>query len=286
MAATVKSTAKLAGGLLHRMTHASAACNCEMTFATYLPPQAETKPVPVLYWLSGLTCTDENFSQKAGFARAAAARGVAIVMPDTSPRGVTIEGADDAFDFGSGAGFYINATEEKWSKHYQMYTYVTEELPKVVAASFGGKLSGKKSVSGHSMGGHGAITLFLKDPNAWSSVSAFAPICNPVACPWGEKAFTGYLGSVEAGKAHDTCELIAKHQGAPFKLLVDQGTSDNFLTGAVNQLNPESLRAACAAKGGLVDLNLRMQEGYDHSYYFISSFIDDHINFHADALGA
>lgn len=253
-----------------------------MTFATFLPPQAESGPVPVIYWLSGLTCTDENFSQKSGFARAATARGVAVVMPDTSPRGVTIEGADDSWDFGSGAGFYVDATEAKWAKHYNMYTYVTQELPALVAASFAGKLSDKKSVSGHSMGGHGALTMYLKDPSAFVSVSAFAPICNPTKCPWGAKAFSGFLGSVEAGKAHDACELLGGYAGAPFKLLVDQGTGDNFYSGDVNQLQPEALKAACAGKA---DLTLRMQEGYDHSYFFISSFIEDHVNFHADALG-
>ena len=208
-----------------------------MTFAVYLPPQAEVKAVPVLYWLSGLTCTDENFSQKAGFARAAANRGIAIVMPDTSPRGVTIEGADDSYDFGSGAGFYVNATETKWAGNYNMYSYVTQELPALVESMFDGKLiAGKKSISGHSMGGHGALTCALKDPASYTSVSAFSPICNPTTCPWGIKAFTGYLGSVEAGLPHDACELIKKYDGPPMKLLVDQGTADNFLTGDVNQV--------------------------------------------------
>lgn len=282
--ATVKSTVKLFGGALTRYTHQSALCNCEMTFAIYMPPAASEKAVPVLYWLSGLTCTDENFSQKAGFGRAAAARGVALVMPDTSPRGVTIEGADDSYDFGSGAGFYVDATEPKWAGHYKMYSYTTGELPAVVKSICGGQLlNGKQSVFGHSMGGHGALTLFLKNPGMYTSVSAFAPICNPTKCPWGEKAFTGYLGSVEAGKAHDAVELINGLAAPPdATLLVDQGTADNFLTGAVNQLNPKSLEEACAAKG--VKLNLRMQEGYDHSYFFMSSFIDEHINFHADAL--
>jgi S-formylglutathione hydrolase len=280
--AAVKSTVKTFGGILQRMTHQSAVCKCEMTFAVYLPSQAETAAVPCLYWLSGLTCTDENFSQKAGGFRAAAARGLALVMPDTSPRGVTIEGADDAYDFGSGAGFYVDATEAKWKEHYQMYSYVTTELPEVLAATFPGKFSGKASITGHSMGGHGALTLFLKNPGKYASASAFSPICNPTAVPWGKKAFEGYLGSVEAGKAHDAVELINAYSGAPFPLLVDQGAADNFLTGDVNQLQPTKLAEACASKG--IDLNLRMQEGYDHSYYFISSFIEDHINFHADAL--
>ena len=286
MAASVKSTVKLFGGVLQRMTHTSKVCACDMTFAVYLPPQAETKAVPVLYWLSGLTCTDENFSQKAGFARAAAARGLAIVMPDTSPRGVTIEGADDSYDFGSGAGFYVNATEAKWAGHYHMYSYVTEELPALVEATFADKLvAGKKSIFGHSMGGHGALTIGIKNPKAYSSISAFSPICHPTNCPWGTKAFTGYLGGVEAGKAHDACELIKTYDGPPLELLVDQGAADNFLVGDVNQLQPDALVAACANSGGKVKCELRMQEGYDHSYFFISTFVEDHINYHASALG-
>jgi len=284
--AAVKSTVKLFGGVLQRMTHTSKVCACDMTFAVYLPPQAEMRPVPVLYWLSGLTCTDENFSQKAGFARAAAARGLAIVMPDTSPRGVTIEGADESYDFGSGAGFYVNATEEKWVGHYQMYSYVTEELPALVASTFAGKVDAdKKSISGHSMGGHGALTIGLKNPAAYSSISAFSPICAPTLCPWGTKAFTGYLGSVDAGKAHDACELVKAYDGPPLRLLVDQGAADNFLTGDVNQLQPDALVEACAGSNGKVSLEMRMQEGYDHSYFFISTFIEDHVHYHADALG-
>ena len=256
-----------------------------MTFAVFLPPQAEAKAVPSVYWLSGLTCTDENFSQKAGFARAAAARGVAVVIPDTSPRGVTIEGADDSYDFGSGAGFYVDATTDKWKAHYNMYTYVTNELPALVESTFAGKiLAGKKSIFGHSMGGHGALTIGLKSaPGTYASLSAFAPICHPTNCPWGTKAFEGYLGSVEAGKAHDMTLLIKAYDGPPVKLLVDQGTADNFLTGDVNQLQPKALEEACASNGK-VDLTLRMQEGYDHSYFFMSSFMDEHINYHADAL--
>jgi S-formylglutathione hydrolase len=289
-AATVKSTVKLFGGMLQRMTHASTACQCEMTFAVYLPPQAATKAVPTLYWLSGLTCTDENFSQKSGFARAAAARGVAIVIPDTSPRGVTIEGADDSYDFGSGAGFYVDATTEKWKTNYNMYSYIVRELPKVIEETFAGKILGsKKSIFGHSMGGHGALTIGLKEnaaaPGSFASISAFAPICNPTQCPWGVKAFEGYLGSVQAGEPHDATLLAKGYAGPPLKLLVDQGTSDNFLTGDVNQLQPDKLKVACA-ENAAVDLTLRMQDGYDHSYFFMSSFIDDHINYHADALGA
>ena len=284
--ATIKSTVKLFGGVLQRMTHASTACKCDMTFAVYLPPQAEKVPVPSLYWLSGLTCTDENFSQKSGFARAAAARGIALVIPDTSPRGVTIEGADDSYDFGSGAGFYVDATTELWKEHYNMYSYVNDELPALVESTFADRiLGGSKSISGHSMGGHGAITLALKNPGTYTSVSAFSPITNPTNCPWGTKAFTGYLGSVEAGAAHDASLLCKSYDGPPMKILVDQGAADNFLVGEVNQLQPDALKEACAASGGKISLDLRMQEGYDHSYFFISSFIDDHINYHADALG-
>ena len=284
--ATIKSTVKLFGGVLQRMTHASTACKCDMTFAVYLPPQAEKVPVPSLYWLSGLTCTDENFSQKSGFARAAAARGIALVIPDTSPRGVTIEGADDSYDFGSGAGFYVDATTELWKEHYNMYSYVNDELPALVESTFADRiLGGSKSISGHSMGGHGAITLALKNPGTYTSVSAFSPITHPTNCPWGTKAFTGYLGSVEAGAAHDASLLCKSYDGPPMKILVDQGAADNFLVGEVNQLQPDALKEACAASGGKISLDLRMQEGYDHSYFFISSFIDDHINYHADALG-
>ena len=284
--ATIKSTVKLFGGVLQRMTHASTACKCDMTFAVYLPPQAETKAVPSLYWLSGLTCTDENFSQKSGFARAAAARGIALVIPDTSPRGVTIEGADDSYDFGSGAGFYVDATTELWKEHYNMYSYVNAELPALVESTFADRiLGGSKSISGHSMGGHGAITLALKNPGTYTSVSAFSPITHPTRCPWGTKAFSGYLGSVEAGAAHDASLLCKSYVGPPMKILVDQGAADNFLIGDVNQLQPDALKEACAASGGKISLDLRMQEGYDHSYFFISSFIDEHINYHADALG-
>ena len=281
--ATLKSTVKLFGGTLSRWTHISSACKCEMTFAIYLPPAADTRKVPVIYWLSGLTCTDENFSQKSGFGRAAAARGVALVMADTSPRGVTIAGADDSYDFGSGAGFYVNATTEPWAAHYQMYTYVTSELPALVEDVFESKVSVKKSIFGHSMGGHGALTIFLKNPSAYVSVSAFSPICNPTEVPWGQKAFAGYLGSVEAGMAHDAVELVKGFSGKLSRpVLIDQGAADKFLVGDVNQLRPEAL-ADAFGKAGL-PLKLRMQEGYDHSYFFIASFVEEHINYHADAL--
>jgi len=282
MATSVKSSVKVFGGLLQRLTHRSSSCACDMTFAVYMPPQAAAAPVPVVYWLSGLTCTDENFHQKSGFARAASQLGLCVVMPDTSPRGVQIDGADDSYDFGSGAGFYVDATQPKWRDHYQMYSYVKAELPEVVAAAYPGKLLPAASICGHSMGGHGALTLFLKNPGMYRSVSAFAPICNPTAVPWGDKAFKGYLGSVEAGAAHDATELMRQYSGPPFKILIDQGAADNFLSGEVNQLRPDTFAAVCNERG--VELELRMQEGYDHSYYFISSFIADHLAFHAAAL--
>lgn len=285
--ATTISTARLFGGTLQRLTHRSAATACDMTFAVYLPPQAAQQPVPTLYWLSGLTCTDENFTHKSGFARAAAERGLCVVAPDTSPRGVNIPGEDDSYDFGSGAGFYVDATRAPWSAHYNMYTYVRDELPQLVESTFASEvLPGRRSVSGHSMGGHGALTLFLKNPSAYVSVSAFAPICAPTNCPWGQKAFKGYLGSVDAGRAHDASELARTFDArVKHAILVDQGTSDTFLSaGGVDQLQPNALRAACAASG--LPLELRMQDGYDHSYYFISSFIDDHVRFHASALQA
>ena len=267
------------GGWHRRFRHRSAALGCDMVFAIYLPPQAEAGPVPVLYWLSGLTCTDENFMQKAGAQRLAAELGIAIVAPDTSPRGTGVPGdPDGAWDFGLGAGFYVNATEEPWRRHYRMYDYVVEELPALVEAHF--PASDARSISGHSMGGHGALVCALKNPGRYRSVSAFAPIANPSACPWGEKAFARYLGADRARWLEwDACALIAGTRER-LPLLVDQGEADGFLA---EQLRPEALRAACAAAGH--PLNLRLQPGYDHSYYFIASFIEDHLHHHARALG-
>ena len=266
------------GGWHRRFRHRSAVLGCDMVFAIYLPPQAEAGPVPVLYWLSGLTCTDENFMQKASAQRLAAELGIAIVAPDTSPRGTGVPGdPDGAWDFGLGAGFYVNATEEPWRRHYRMYDYVVEELPALVEAHF--PVSDARSISGHSMGGHGALVCALKNPGRYRSVSAFAPIANPSACPWGEKAFARYLGTDRTRWLEwDACALIA---GAAERLplLVDQGEADGFLA---EQLRPEALRAACTAAGH--PLNLRLQPGYDHSYYFIASFIDDHLRHHAAAL--
>ncbi|MBR9828235.1 MAG: S-formylglutathione hydrolase [Oceanospirillales bacterium] len=264
-------------GWLKRYQHTSSATGTEMVFAIFLPPQAQTRPVPVLYWLSGLTCTDENFMQKAGAQRLAAELGIAIVAPDTSPRGTDLPGEHDSYDFGSGAGFYVNATQAPWSDNYRMYDYVVDELPALIEQHF--PVTDKRAISGHSMGGHGALICALKNPGRYASVSAFAPISNPSNCPWGEKALSGYLGDDREGwKAWDSCELIAGAE-EQLPLLVDQGEADNFLA---EQLKPDALQAACAATGH--PLELRLQPGYDHSYFFIASFIEDHLRHHARAL--
>ena len=267
------------GGWLKRYKHHSKVLGCEMIFAIYLPPAAEEQDVPLLWWLSGLTCTDENFMQKAGAHGTAAELGLAIVCPDTSPRGTDLPGEHDSYDFGSGAGFYVNATEAPWIRHYRMYDYVTEELPALVARHF--PLNGQQSISGHSMGGHGALVCALKHPERYASVSAFAPIANPTQCPWGEKALGGYLGDDrEAWEEWDACELIATGAPAPAEIKVDQGEADNFYQDG--QLRPEALEAACKKAG--VPLTLRMLPGYDRSYFFIASFIDDHLRYHAHHL--
>lgn len=273
------SATKSFGGWLKRYQHHSKVLNCPMIFAIYLPPAAEQKDVPLLWWLSGLTCTDENFMQKAGAMGSAAELGMAIVCPDTSPRGTDLPGEHDSYDFGSGAGFYINATRSPWSQHYRMYDYVTHELPSLVNEHF--PLNGKEAISGHSMGGHGALISALKNPGRYRSVSAFAPICQPTHCPWGEKAFTGYLGEERASwQEWDACELIRANPNDQ-ALLVDQGDADNFYNDG--QLQPEALQEACQASG--TPLTLRMQPGYDHSYFFIASFIDEHLRYHAHHLG-
>ena len=272
------SSTKVSGGWLKRYRHESLSVKGDMVFAIFLPAQAESENVPVLYWLSGLTCTDENFSQKAGAFKKAAELGLAIVMPDTSPRGTDYPAEHESYDFGSGAGFYVNATVAPYSNTYHMYDYVVKELPTLVEEHF--PVTDKRSISGHSMGGHGALICALKNPGRYQSVSAFAPITNPTQCPWGEKAFTGYLGDDrEAWKAWDTCELIATAEER-LPLLVDQGEADNFLE---EQLKPEALEQACEKADH--ELTLRRQSGYDHSYFFISSFIDDHLAHHAKALG-
>ena len=273
---TVVQEQKCFGGRQVRYQHASAVLNCEMKFSVFLPPQAATQNVPALYWLSGLTCSDENFSTKAGAQRVAAELGIALIIPDTSPRG---EGVPDdaAYDLGLGAGFYVNATQAPWAAHYQMYDYVLHELPALVEAEL--PLSDKRAISGHSMGGHGALVLALRNPQRFVSVSAFAPIANPINCPWGQKAFTAYLGKEQNAWAnYDASLLLAQYRG-DLPLLVDQGDADNFLT---EQLKPQALYiAGMQAKANLL---LRMQPGYDHSYYFIASFIEEHLRFHAQYL--
>jgi len=269
---------RLAGGWLLFLSHAARTTACDMAFSVFLPPQAEHGPVPVLYWLSGLTCTEENFMSKAGAQRFAAERGLMLVAPDTSPRGLGLPGEDADWDFGSGAGFYVNASQAPWAAHYRMYDYVVSELPEVVAANFP-VASGRAGISGHSMGGHGALVIGLRNPGLFRSISAFAPICAPASCPWGVKAFANYLGPDRADwAAYDACQLLAQMDQAP-EMLVDQGTADRFRE---DQLMPHKLATVCRARGH--HLELRMQEGYDHSYYFISSFIADHISWHADRL--
>lgn len=271
------SSTKSNGGWIKRYRHQSETVKGEMVFAIYLPPQAETSKVPVLYWLSGLTCNDENFMQKAGGQRLAAQLGVAIVCPDTSPRGSDYPGEHESYDFGSAAGFYLNATQAPYDQTYRMYDYVVSELPQVIQTNF--PVTDKKSISGHSMGGHGALICALKNPGAYQSVSAFAPISNPTQCPWGKKAFTGYLGHDEkTWEEWDACLLISKSE-EKLPILVDQGDADNFLA---EQLRPDALELACDVNNH--PLTMRHQVGYDHSYFFIASFIDDHLAFHADAL--
>lgn len=278
-ALTEVSENKSFGGRQLRYTHRSDACKSDMTFAIFLPPQAEAGSVPVIYWLSGLTCTDENFVTKAGAQQFAAEHGIAVVAPDTSPRGEGVpDDPDSAYDFGLAAGFYVNATQAPWSEHYHMYDYIVQELPEAVNANFPVDPE-RRSIFGHSMGGHGALTIALKNPGRYRSVSAFAPIVAPMQVPWGHKALGNYLGpDREAWKNYDACELIATAQ-EKLPLLVDQGTGDQFLE---EQLKPELLEAACKANGH--PLTLRMQPGYDHSYYFMASFMKDHFAHHAPAL--
>ena len=274
-----KARVKTFEGWQETWEHHSSACNAPMRFAIFLPPQAEHQRVPALYWLSGLTCTEDNFMSKAGAQRYAAEAGIALVAMDTSPRNLGLPGEDDSYDFGSGAGFYINATVEPWSRHYHMHDYVTRELPELVEAEFN-VVPRRRAISGHSMGGHGALVAALRQPKAWSSVSAFAPIVNPAQVPWGDKAFRGYLGDDTAQWLEwDACALIARNTERRLPLLVEQGDADNFLG---EQLQPEALREACEQAGHPLDL--RMRAGYDHSYYFIATYIGEHIRYHAEHL--
>ena len=269
------------GGMQGVYSHASSCTGTTMKFSLFRPPQAEANPVPVLWFLSGLTCTEENFTVKAGAQQYAAKHGLMLVAPDTSPRGLDLPGEHDDYDFGSGAGFYVDATEEPWSDNYNMYSYVTRELPALVFGAFAGDKS-KQGIFGHSMGGHGALTCALRNPDLYLSISAFSPICAPTRCPWGTKALGGYLGADnrEVWQQHDACELINSGARAE-RILVDQGTADPFLD---EQLKPSLLAAACDTAG--IPLELRMQVGYDHSYFFIATFVGDHIDWHARALNS
>mmetsp|Transcript_127256 Transcript_127256/g.224031 ORF Transcript_127256/g.224031 Transcript_127256/m.224031 type:complete len:284 (-) Transcript_127256:152-1003(-) len=281
--AKVIAQIRVAQGWLRRMQHTSSSLGgLTSTFAIFVPDAPEGQRLPALYWLSGLTCTDENFSQKAGAFQAACNHKVALVMPDTSPRGAGIAGEDDSYDFGSGAGFYLNATAGDWAKYYNMYDYIVKELPALIE-EVAPVASDRRAIFGHSMGGHGALTIGLKNPDRYVSVSAFAPICNPMVVPWGVKAFTNYLGEdKEMWKEYDACELIKTYKGKDLHILVDQGTADNFLKGDVNQLQPIAFIQAAAEAG--VPVTFRMQAGYDHSYYFMSTFIAEHIAHHARYL--
>ena len=266
------------GGWQDVYEHVSATLGCTMRFAIFLPPQAVDGPVPVLYWLSGLTCTEQNFIQKAGAQRYAAEHGIAIVCPDTSPRGDDVADAE-GYDLGKGAGFYVDAIQVPWAAHYRMYSYVVDELPALVEANF--PVTDARAISGHSMGGHGALVVALRNPGRYRSVSAFSPIGCPSRVPWGEKAFTAYLGDDrEAWTRYDASELV-KTATERLPILVDQGGDDEFLDG---QLRPQLLQVAAESAGH--PLRLRMQPGYDHSYYFIASFIGEHVAHHAAALKA
>ena len=265
-------------GIVEFYKHSSSVCNGEMKFSVYQPPQAKSEPVPILYFLSGLTCTEENFMGKSGVQQFAAKHGVMLVVPDTSPRQAGIAGENDDWDFGTGAGFYVDATQAPWRSAYQMYSYVTQELPALIAANFSVKPD-RQGIFGHSMGGHGALICALKNPNQYRSVSAFAPIAAPMRCPWGQKAFTNYLGTNQADwKAYDASELVLTHSFNGM-ILIDQGTADTFLE---KQLMPDVFEQACAQVGQ--PLTLRRQPGYDHSYYFITTFIADHMRHHAEQL--
>jgi len=272
------STSKAYGGTQGVYRHASTATGTDMTFAVYVPPHDDGARLPVLWFLSGLTCTHANVMDKGEYRRACADLGVILVAPDTSPRGDDVPD-DDAYDFGKGAGFYVDATEQPWAKNFRMRTYVEDELPALIGAEFPMADMARQGIFGHSMGGHGALTIALRNPERFRSVSAFAPIVSPLQCPWGDKALGGYLGPDRtAWRAYDACALI--EDGARVEdILVDQGDADGFL---VEQLRPELLAAACKAEG--IDLTLRMQSGYDHSYNFISTFMADHVAWHAKRL--
>jgi S-formylglutathione hydrolase len=269
------------GGTQGVYKHASSSTGTEMTFSVFVPPHQPGAKLPVIWYLSGLTCTHANITDKGEFRAACAALGLIFVAPDTSPRGEGVaDDAEGAYDFGLGAGFYVNATQEPFAQHYRMRDYIERELPDIIAANFPADMTAQ-GITGHSMGGHGALTIALRNTDRFKSVSAFAPIVSPLNCPWGHKALGGYLGpDQDAWREYDACALITDGARLP-DILVDQGTADAFLT---EQLKPELLEAACAKAGQ--KLTLRMQEGYDHSYYFISTFMADHLRWHADRLKA
>lgn len=280
-----ETTATIAscGGKLLKLKHDAKTTNCSMALNLYLPPQASSSKVPVLFYLSGLTCTGDNCAEKGFFQLPASKHGIAVVYPDTSPRGLNIAGEDDGWDFGTGAGFYVDATKSPYDKGYNMYSYVTDELPSALFSQFKELDSSRVSITGHSMGGHGALTLFLKNPGKYKSVSAFAPICNPINCPWGQKAFSGYFGEDNKSQwaEHDATELIGKYPDKDgLDILIDVGTGDNFYK--QKQLLPENFTEAAKKAGGKV--TTRYQDDYDHSYYFISSFAEDHVGHAAKYL--
>ncbi|MCE0493085.1 S-formylglutathione hydrolase [Vibrio salinus] len=270
---------KVFGGWHKQYTHESKTLNCTMQFAVYIPENiCANNPAPVLYWLSGLTCTDENFMQKAGAFKKASELGMIIVAPDTSPRGALVpDDPQGSYDLGLGAGFYLNATQKPWVTHYQMYDYIVHELPGIVKEFF--PVNGQRSIAGHSMGGHGALTIGIRNPDKYTSISAFSPISHPMICPWGVKAFTAYLGEDRHDwKQYDATELLSSN-GCSLPILIDQGEADNFLQ---EQLRPQDLQEA--ALQSKTNLHLRMHPGYNHSYYFIQSFIEEHLEFHARYL--
>ncbi len=270
------------GGKMGFYRHRSSVNDCDMQFSVFVPPQADNERVPVLTFLSGLTCTEETFMIKSGAQRYAAQLGLMLISPDTSPRGDGVpDDPDGAYDFGIAAGFYLNATEAPWAANFQMYDYVTQELPEIIFSKFPGD-AGRQGLFGHSMGGHGALTLGLKNPDTFKSISAFAPICSPMNCPWGQKALSNYLGSDQSTwPEYDATELV-KLLGdvrPKSKILIDQGMDDQFLE---QELHPHLFEAACAEHS--IDLELRRHEGYDHGYYFISTFMEDHLKHHAGLL--
>ncbi len=278
MSISIISETKCFNGIQQIVSHDSRALNSSMQFSIFLPPIASIEPCPIIFWLSGLTCTEENFTVKAGAQQHAANHGLIIVAPDTSPRGETVPD-DEAYDFGQGAGFYLNATEKPWAHNFHMYDYIRAELPSIIFENFPARKDAQ-GIMGHSMGGHGALIMALKNPHTFRSVSAFAPIVAPTQCPWGERAFTGYLGSNrDQWKSYDATSLIQSGHYFDGTILIDQGEADQFLN---EQLKPTLFEEAC--KSANQPILIRRQAGYDHSYYFIASFIEDHINHHAKAM--